>query len=96
MRQGDDMRSTYNVDSTVARNSDNAVERTQVNAYNRHLIGEGGEESEGAEGGGRVKSGGRWGVEQAAARFARYVAVLCRGRLSNVREFAAFSPSRRK
>jgi hypothetical protein len=28
--------STHHIDTTVARNSDNAVERAQVNADNRH------------------------------------------------------------
>lgn len=28
---------TYDVDATVARNSDNAVERAQINAHNRHV-----------------------------------------------------------
>jgi hypothetical protein len=31
------MSSTYNIDTTVARNSNDAVERTQINAHDRHV-----------------------------------------------------------
>lgn len=29
--------STYHIDTTVARNSNDAVERAQINAHNRHV-----------------------------------------------------------
>jgi hypothetical protein len=72
--------STHHIDTTVARNSDNAVERTQVNADNRHglsvkagYLGGKGRERKGA----RRRRGGKtvkwWKMDSSAAeRAARY------------------------
>jgi hypothetical protein len=56
------MDSTHHIDTTVARNSDNAVERAQVNAHNRHGLSVkagylGGKERERGRGERGVKNG---------------------------------------
>jgi len=43
--------STHHIDTTVARNSNDAVERTQINAHNRHVY-------TGSRGIGKMERGG--------------------------------------